>query len=98
MSVFLSMGKQNKHSSIVCKTNANPLKFIVTDAETNFVQDLYHQLHFRDIMKQAKPSWNRLCFFFMYNIMDDLKQSVTFMLNTRGFSLMRKQNIEEPLP
>ena len=66
MSVFLSMGKQNKHSSIVCKTNANPLKFIVTDAETNFVQDLYHQLHFRYIMQQFSQAFMRPLMFFLY--------------------------------
>ena len=34
------------------KTKINPLKLIVTDAQTNFVQYLYHQLRFSVIMKQ----------------------------------------------
>ena len=46
----------------------------------------------------AKPTWNRLCFFsIIYNIMDNLKYSVTFTLNFHRFGSMRKQNIEKLL-
>ena len=44
------------------------------------------------------PTWNGLCFFsIIYNIMDNLKYSVTFTLNFHRFGSMRTQNIEKLL-
>ena len=57
--VFFINGQRNGHSIWACfvdyafhKTKINPLKLIVTDAQTNFAQDLYHQLRTSAIMKQ----------------------------------------------
>ena len=80
------------------KTKINPLKLIVTDAETNFVQDLCHQLRSGVIMKQFIQSYiKRMFLFILYNILDNLKYSVTFTLDVNRFGSMRKQNIEESL-
>ena len=81
------------------KTNINLLKLIVT-AQINFVQDFYHQLRSRVIMKQFSQSNMKQIVFLsiMFSIMDDLKYSVTFTMNVHGFGLMRKQSIDEPLP
>ena len=104
---FFINGKGNGHSIWACyvdysihKIKVNPLKVIVTDAQTNFVQDLYHQLCSRVIMKQFSQSYMKRIVFLsiIYNIMDNLKYSVTFTLDVNRFGSMRKQNFEEPLP
>ena len=104
--VFFINGQGNGHSICACyfdysfhKTKVNPLKLIVTDAQTNFVQNLYHKLRARVIMKQfSQTCMKRIVFLsIMYNIMDNLKYSVTFTLNVHRFGSMRKQNIEKPL-
>ena len=85
---------------LFCKTKIIPLKLIVTEARTNFVKDLYHQLH-SNIMKQLSQSYMKRIVFLsiVYNIMDDLKYSVTFgSMRKVTFGSIRKQNIEEPLP
>ena len=46
----------------------------------------------------ATSTWNGLCFFsIIYNIMNNLKHSVTFTLNFHRFGSMRTQNIEKLL-
>ena len=103
---FFIDGQGNGHSTCVCsvdysfhKTKINPLKLIVTNAHTNFFQDLYHQLRSRVNMKQFVQAYMKRNLFLsiMYNIMDNLKYSVTFTLNVHRFGLMRKQNIEKLL-
>ena len=51
-------------------------------------------------MKQFSQSYMKqvMILFIMYNIVDNLKYSVTFTLNVYRFVSMRKQNIEETLP
>ena len=107
MSVFFINGQRNKYSIWASYINysfhytkINPLKLIVTDAQTNFVQDLYQQLRSRVIMKQFSQAYKKQIMFFsiMYNIMDNLKYRVIFTLNVHRFGSMKKQNIEEPLP
>ena len=107
MSVFFNNGEGTEHSIWACyvdyllhKIKINPLKLIVTDVQTNFVQDLYHQHCFGVIMKQFSQSYIKqvMILFIMYNIVDNLKYSVTFTLNVYRFGSMRKQNIEETLP
>ena len=74
--VFFIDGQGNGHSICVCyvdysfyKTKINPLKLIVTDAQTNFVQYLYHQLCFRVIMKQFGQAYvKRIVFFSIKHI------------------------------
>ena len=72
---FLIDGQRNGHSIWACcagysfhKTKINPLKLIVTDAQTNFVYDLHHQPFPRAIMKQYSQwnTWNGLCFFRLF--------------------------------
>ena len=103
---FIIDGHWNGHFVWACyvdysfhKTNINLLKLIVT-AQINFVQDFYHQLRSRVIMKQFSQSNMKQIVFLsiMLSIMDDLKYSVTFTMNVHGFGLMRKQSIDEPLP
>ena len=104
--MFFIDGQGNGNSICACfvdysfhKTKINSLKLIVTDAQTNFVQDLYHQLRSRVIMKQFGQAYmKRIVFFFKYNIMDNLKYSVIFTLIVHRFGSMSKQNIEKPLP
>ena len=105
--MFFIDGQGNGHSISACfvdysfhKTKINPLKLIVTDAQTSFVQDLYYQLRSRVIMKQFGQAYMKRIVFFsnMYNIMDNLKYSVIFTLNVHKLGSMRKQNIEKPLP
>ena len=76
------------------------MKLIVTDAQTNFVQDLCHELRSRVIMKQFSQAYMKRIVFLstMYNIMDNLNYSVTFTLNVHRFGSIKKQNIEDPLP
>ena len=104
---FFNNGEGTEHSIWACyfdyllhKTKINPLKLIVTDVQTNFVQDLYHQHCFGVTMKQFSQSYMKqvMILFIMYNIVDNLKYSVTFTLNVYRFGSMRKQNMEEPLP
>ena len=66
----------------------------------NFVQDLYHQLCSRVIMKQFGQAYmEQIVFLYIiYNIMDNLKHSDTFMLNVHRFGSMTKQNSEKPCP
>ena len=61
MSVFYQCtGKQalylNLFCLLFCKTKIIPLKLIVIDARTNFVKDLYHQLHSK-VMKQLSQAY-----------------------------------------
>ena len=51
-------------------------------------------------MKQFSQAYMKRIVFLsiMYNIMDNLKYSVTFTLNVHRFGPMKKQNIEELLP
>ena len=67
------------------KTKINPLKLIVTDAPTNFVQDLYNQLRYRVSMKQFGQAYMKRIVFLsiLYNIIDNLKYSVTFTLGNK---------------
>ena len=66
----------------------------------NFVQDLYHQLCSRVILKQFGPAYMKQIVFLyiMYNIMDNLKHSDTFTLSVHRFGSIRKQNFEKPHP
>ena len=63
------------------------------------IQGFYHQLRSRVIMKQFSQTYMKQIVFLsiIYNIMSELKYSVTFSLNVHGFGQMSKQNIEEPL-
>ena len=105
--VFFINEQGNGHSICTCyvdysfhKTKINSLKLIVPDTQTNFFQDLYHQLCSRVIMKQFTQACMKriVSLSIVCNIMDNLKYSVTFMLNVHRFGLMKKQNIEKPLP
>ena len=51
-------------------------------------------------MKQFSQAYMKWIMFLsiMYNTMDDLKHSVTFMFRVHRFGSMRKQNFEKPLP
>ena len=66
----------------------------------NFVQDLYHQLCSRVILKQFGQAYMKQIVFLyiMYNIMDNLKHSDTFTLSVHRFGPIRKQNFEKPHP
>ena len=72
------------------KTKINPLKLIVADVRTNFVQNFHRQIRSRVIMKKFSQAYMKRIVFLsiMYKTMNDLKYSVTFTLNVHRFGSM----------